>query len=91
MELVGDIRPDAHVQVLCDPFEGNGRFRSEPSGDMDFAHIAFGLAGQFCFGPAQLVELFAKDATSLCLGGFTSNLGMVVLPGTTVSLLEQIL
>ena len=45
---------------------------------MDFAHIAFGLADQVCFGPAQLVELFAKDATSLCLGGFTSNLAREV-------------
>ena len=67
MELVGDIRPDAHVQVLCDPFEGNGRFRSEPSGDMDFAHIAFGLADQVCFGPAQLVEL-----SVLTIGVFAS-------------------
>ena len=67
MELVGDIRPDAHVQVLCDPFEGNGRFRSEPSGDMDFAQIAFGLADQVCFGPAQLVEL-----SVLTIGVFAS-------------------
>ncbi len=43
------------MQVLCDPFEGNSRFSSEPSGDMDFAHIAFGLADQVRFGPAQLV------------------------------------